>query len=212
MLGSTRDRAMPRRAGFEPFLRQPARFDILSRRVPPFEGADPTGDAIGEISMRLADLNGYVGDFRAGLELLKHADGHAAFARNWGPIACSDAAMALRGFRHTLRLIVEAMKQCRAPMAARNALRSVDQRFAQAFPLFRAGRNGGRGNGGGAGPHGPRRHHDMCDAAILANVTQDGRLVAHSSDGKAIRFELSEQGLWQLVSFRDEVFAAFEER
>jgi hypothetical protein len=209
MLG-TRDPTTGRRAGFEAFLKQPARFDILSRRIPALAEA-VTDDARGEIRDRLADLNGFVGDFRAGLELSKHADGHVAFARSWGPIACSDAALALRGFRGTLRLILEALKHGGAPSGTRGTLRSVDQRFAEAFPVSRAPRNGSKREKQGAGSHAPRRHHDICDAAILAHVTQDGRLVAHSRDGKAIRFELSEEGLWQLVSFRDEVFAAFEE-
>lgn len=205
----TGESALKGRAGsFRPFLKQPERFDILSRRVPALAGAGAKGerDACEEIERLLGDLNAFVGDFRAGLELMQLADAHAAFARSWGPIACRDAAMALRRFRDALRQIDDALKDCPPLKSARKGVRAAEKRFAGSFPMARGRRSGAPGNGNGTLP---RPHGDMSDAAIVADVSRSGRHVAYSSDGRAIRFELAEEALWQLVALRDETFAAF---
>jgi hypothetical protein len=193
---------------FRPFLKQPSRFDILSRRVPALAGAGAKEerDAREEVERLLGDLNAFVGDFRAGLELMQLADAQVAFARSWGPIACRDAAMALRRFRETLRQIDEALKDCPSLKGARKGARAAEKRFTGRFPMARGKRNGMARNGNGTPP---RPHGDMADGAIVADVSRSGRRVAYSSDGRAIRFELAEAALWQLVTLRDEAFAAF---
>ena len=217
---ATSDPPPGRRGSLGPFLKPPVRFDILSRRVPSLgQAAEDERAAVEEIIRWLAALNAYVGDFRAGLKLLDHADAHAEFAWSWGPIACRDAGVALVNFHGALKGMREALKLCRSLKAAQKGLRPVEQRFAATFPTARAGRNGvGGGTGRRAGGTGgesrsplPRRHDDMCDAAIAAHVSRAGRRVTHSLDGRAIRFELSEHTLWRLVAFRNEVFAVFEE-
>jgi hypothetical protein len=192
-----------------PFLRQPARFDILSRRVPPLGGADGADEraAADEVLGRLHDLNAYVGDFRAGLKLFEHAEANAEFAWSWAPIACHDSGRALAKFREALKGLRAALKASASMKGARKALRPVEERFAVAFPTERAARNGG---GRGEAAALPRRHDDMADAAIVAQVSRAGREVTHALGGRAIRFELSDETLWRLVAFRNEVFAAFE--
>jgi hypothetical protein len=190
------------------FLRQPARFDILSRRLPELAGADHEHDAVAEIARRLGDLNGTIGDFRAGLELMNLAEARGAFRASWAPIACRDAALALTNFRAALTAIGAALKGVRSLKGVAPRLRPVARRFASEFPAARAGR--APRNGGGGPPL--RRHQDMCDAAIVAEVAHAGRSVRHRSEGRELRFELSEHSLWRLVALRDEAFAAFEER
>jgi hypothetical protein len=207
----TGESAMRGRAGpFRRFLKQPTRFDILSRRVPALAGAGAKEerDAREEVERLLSGLNAFVGDFRAGLELLGLADTHTAFARSWGPIACRDAAVALRRFRDTLRQIDDALKDCPPLNIARKAVRAAEKRFAGRFPMARGRSNGATRNGNGKQPH---PHGDMADATIVADVSRSGRRVAYSSDGRAIRFDLAEEALWQLVALRDEAFAAFAE-
>jgi hypothetical protein len=196
------------------FLRQPDRFDILSRRVPALGRQGFGGEGEGEraareaIARRLGALNAAIGDFRAGLELLDHAETHGACERSWGPIACRDAAMALLRFRAALKAIGEALKGVKPVRGTRARLKSVERRFAADFPIARAGRAGARAGGGG-GP--PRRHNDICDAVIAAHVSRAGRIVTHLGNGKALRFELSEPSLWRLVVLRDAAFAVFED-
>jgi hypothetical protein len=191
------------------FLRQPARFDILSRRVPALGGgAEEEGEAREAIARRLGDLNGSIGDFRAGLELMKLAEAHAAFQRSWAPIACRDAARALINFRAALKAIGEAVKESRALKRVPRGLKPVERRFAADFPIARARRTARLA---AAGAPLVRRHDDMCDAVIAAHVSHAGRRVRHASDGRELRFELSEHSLWQLVALRDAAFAAFEE-
>jgi hypothetical protein len=193
-----------------PFLRQPARFDILSRRVPRLGGACGADEraAADEILRRLHDLNACVGDFRAGLKLFEHAEANAAFAWSWAPIACHDSGRALARFREALKGLRAALKSSASMKGARKALRPVEERFAVAFPTERVARNGG-GRGEAAGAL-PRRHDDMADAAIVAQVSRAGRDVRHALGGRAIRFELSEQTLWRLVAMRNDAFSAFE--
>jgi hypothetical protein len=194
------------------FLRQPPRFDILSRRVPALGGADDGGqerEAADEIARLLGELNAFVGDFRAGVELLDYADSRADLAHNWGPIACRDGAVALIAFRDALRGLVAALGRHPPLRQVRRALRPVERRFAAAFPTARAGRATGRA-GASAAPM-PRRHDDMCDAIIVANVSRRGRAVRHRESGREIRFELTEHALWQLVALRNEAFLAIEE-
>ena len=214
MLG-TGDHAVCGNAGpFAPFLKEPARFDLLSRRVPALNGAGAAAEreALAEIARLLGGLNAYVGDFRAGLKLLDYADAHAEFAWSWGPIACRDAGAALTNFRAALKQMAEALKRCPSRAGAKRAIRPVEQRFSAAFPSARARRNGSAAGAGGNPASPPtRRHDDMCDARILAGVSREGRRVRHASNGRQMSFELSEHALWMLVAFRNEAFAAFEE-
>lgn len=196
-----------------PFLRRPPRFDILSRRVPELggEGAAEARGQSGEIKQLLGDLNAFVGDFRAGMELLDYAETRADLAHNWGPIACRDAAVALIGFRDALRGLVAALGRDPALRPARRALRPVERRFASIFTTARAAQNGVRCASAQSQSPMPRRHDDMCDAIILAHVSRRGRTVQHNKNGRALRFELTEHALWQLVALRNEAFAAIEE-
>jgi hypothetical protein len=196
-----------------PFLRQPPRFDILSRRVPALGGADDgeeEREAADEIARLLGELNAFVGDFRAGVELLDYSESRPDLAHNWGPIACRDGALALIGFRDALHGLVAALGRHALLRQARRALRPVERRFAAAFPSTRAGRAACRASRSAATPL-PRQHDDMCDAIILANVSRRGRAVRHRESGREIRFELTEHALWQLVALRNEAFAAVEE-
>jgi len=197
----------------ELFGRRPARFDILSKRLPQL--ADAGGldepEAADEIVELLVAMNAQVGEFRAGLELFNHAEARAGFARNWGPIACRDAGAALFDFRDALKQMVAALAERRSLRRARAGLRSVEKRFAAAFPTARARRDGTVPGSEGPDAPVPRPHDDMCDAAILANVARAGRCVTHARDGRAIRFELSERSLWTLVGLRNDAFGAFEE-
>jgi hypothetical protein len=197
-----------------PFLRRPPRFDILSRRVPELGGAgaaEEQREQAGEIARLLGQLNAFVGDFRAGVELLDYADSRADLAHNWGPIACRDAAVALLGFRDALRGLMAVLGRDPALRPARRALRPVERRFAAIFPAIRAGRNGTRHASPQSQSPMPRHHNDMCDATILAHVSRRGRTVRHKKNGRELRFELTEQALWQLVALRNEAFAAIED-
>ncbi len=196
---------------FAPFLKQPVRFDILSRRVPPLDarGTATEREAIEEIVRLLGDLNAYVGDFRAGLKLLDHAEANETFAASWGPIACRDASVSLTSFREALKRMVEALRRCPSLKRAAQAIRPVEKRFVTAFPAARA-RNG-RGVGSSARNAPPQHRNGMCDATIRAAISREGRRVLHATKGREMRFELSEQSLWRLVAFRNEVFGAFEE-
>lgn len=205
--------AMAARDGpFAPFLKQPARFDTLSRPVPalPVTAAQKSErEAIDEIAQVLGELNAYVGDFHAGLSLLDHAEANAAFAWSWGPIACRDAGAALTSFRDALKRIEEALKRCPALKRERRAMRAVERQFSAAFPSARARRNGRARNGEKTAL--PRPHDAMSDAALGADVSRNGRRVAHARDGRETRFELSEHSLWRLVALRNEAFAVFED-
>lgn len=205
------DRTNLRRAGaLALFLRSPERFDILSRRVPALVAGEGEREAAAEVSRRLGDLNATIGDFRAGLELMKLAEAASAFRRSWGPIACRDAALALTNFRAALKAIDVALKGAKSLRRARARLRPVERRFAADFPTVRARKAAPSGAANGA-TH-PRRHDHMSDAVIVAEVAHDGRSVRHRGDGRELRFDLSEHSLWRLVALRDEVFAAFGEK
>lgn len=206
MLADHRAQSADHAGAGAPFGKQPERFDILSRRVPALAVEEEEREAVDAIARLLGELNAHVGDFRAGLTLLDHADRNSAFAWSWAPIACRDAGAALMRFRLALSQMHEALASCPSLKPARKTLKPVQRRFAEAFPSGRGKQNGAARTARVP----PRAHADMCDAAILARVSRAGRRVTHSLDGKAIRFELSERSLMRLVKLRDEAFAAFE--
>jgi hypothetical protein len=192
------------------FLREPDRFDILSRRVPALgtaAAAQGERTALAAIERRLGELNAALGDFRAGLTLFELAETNAAFQRSWGPIACRDAALALTKFRAAVKAIGEALKACPTLRGARTRLRPVERRLAEEFPVTTRG-----ASRAGAQDQAPAVHGAMCDAAIAADIFRAGRRVSHARDGRALHFTLSEASLWRLVALRDEAFAVFEER
>ncbi len=130
------------------------------------------------------------------------------FHASWGPIAARDAALALAAFRASLKAIGEALKGVRSLRGTQARLKPVERRFAAEFPMVRAGRAAANGHANGEAP--PRGRGAMSDAILLAEIAHEGRNVQHRSEGRELRFELSERSLWRLVALRDAAFAAFE--